>query len=161
MESKDVREKTYFTYETGFGNITIVSDGNAIISVKAGVLPDHVAIRGADTLTDRAARQLDEYFMGKRRGFDLPLDPHGTCFQRTVWEALIRIPYGETRSYKQIAQAIGNPNACRAVGMANNKNPIWIVIPCHRVIGSDGSLTGYGGGLEMKQRLLELESNEQ
>jgi methylated-DNA-[protein]-cysteine S-methyltransferase len=103
------------------------------------------------------ARQLEEYFSGRRRRFDLPLDLRGTDFQRRCWQELLKIPYGETRSYAQIAHAIGNPLAVRAVGLANGQNPIAIIVPCHRVIGSDGSLTGYGGGLETKRRLLELE----
>lgn len=105
-----------------------------------------------------AARQLTEYFAGKRREFDLPLDAHGTPFQKRVWNALRRIPYGETRSYGDIARAAGSPKGARAVGMANHNNPIGIVVPCHRVIASDGSLGGYGGGLELKRRLLELEA---
>lgn len=105
----------------------------------------------------RAKKQLLEYFDGARREFDVPLDPHGTPFQLSVWEALLTIPYGETRSYGQIAAQIGNPEASRAVGMANHSNPISIFIPCHRVIGQDGSLTGYGGGMENKKFLLELE----
>jgi methylated-DNA-[protein]-cysteine S-methyltransferase len=103
------------------------------------------------------ARQLEEYFSGRRRRFDLPLDLRGTDFQKRCWQELLEIPYGETRSYAQIARAIGNPQAVRAVGLANGQNPIAIIVPCHRVIGSDGSLTGYGGGLEAKRKLLELE----
>ena len=142
-------------YSSTFGDILIESNGKAITKVK---LVDNKDVTPApDTLTKKAAKQLDEYFSGKRKVFDLPLDPQGTEFQRSVWRALKEIPYGETRSYKQIANAIGNPKACRAVGMANNKNPIWIIIPCHRVIGADGSLTGYGGGIKMKQKLLEIE----
>ena len=102
-------------------------------------------------------RQLAEYFAGERREFDLRLAPEGTPFERSVWEELKRIPFGETRSYGEIAQAIGRPGAARAVGRANGANPIPIVVPCHRVIGSDGSLTGFGGGLEAKSRLLEIE----
>src|SRR5690606_4653700 len=106
----------------------------------------------------REARdQLNAYFAGTRRTFDLELDLRGTPFQRKVWDELARIPYGETRSYKQVAEAIGHPSAVRAVGMANHHNPVSIIIPCHRVIGSDGRLTGYGGGLEIKTFLLELE----
>jgi methylated-DNA-[protein]-cysteine S-methyltransferase len=101
--------------------------------------------------------QLAEYFAGARREFDLRLAPEGTPFERSVWEELRRIPFGETRSYGEIAQAIGRPGAARAVGRANGANPIPIVVPCHRVIGSDGSLTGFGGGLEAKSRLLEIE----
>jgi len=103
------------------------------------------------------ARQLAEYFAGRRRRFHLPLDLHGTDFQKRCWQELLKIPYGETRSYADIARAIGNPLAVRAVGLANGQNPVAIIVPCHRVIGSDGSLTGYGGGLEVKRRLLELE----
>ena len=102
-------------------------------------------------------RQLAEYLTGERRDFDLPLAPEGTEFQCRVWQALTTIPYGETRSYVDIARAVGSPGASRAVGGANHDNPIGIVIPCHRVIGADGSLTGYAGGVERKRRLLELE----
>ena len=104
------------------------------------------------------AKQLKEYLDGKRKGFDLPLKFFGTDFQRSVWNALLTIPYGETRTYGEIARQIGNPNACRAVGMANHWNPIAIIIPCHRVIGADGSLTGFGGGLTLKQQLLDIET---
>jgi O-6-methylguanine DNA methyltransferase len=102
-------------------------------------------------------RELEEYFAGKRREFSFPLDLRGTDFQLACWRALLAIPYGETRSYAAIARAVGKPNAFRAVGMANNRNPIAIVVPCHRVIASDGTLCGYGGGLEVKRKLLELE----
>ena len=102
--------------------------------------------------------QLEGYFAGDRRGFDLPLAPEGTPFQREVWSALREIPYGETRSYGEVARRLGRSNASRAVGAANGRNPIPIIIPCHRVIGADGSLTGFGGGLEIKRRLLELEA---
>ncbi|MFJ6573199.1 methylated-DNA--[protein]-cysteine S-methyltransferase [Streptomyces sp. NPDC091292] len=102
-------------------------------------------------------RQLDAYFAGDRTDFDVPLRLHGTPFQRSVWEQLLRIPYGETRTYGDLAQSLGKPGASRAVGLANGKNPISVIVPCHRVIGSDGSLTGYGGGLPRKQRLLDFE----
>ncbi|MFZ0292979.1 MAG: methylated-DNA--[protein]-cysteine S-methyltransferase [Candidatus Sulfotelmatobacter sp.] len=101
--------------------------------------------------------QLEEYFSGKRRKFSFPLDLRGTDFQIACWRALLEIPYGETRTYADIARAIGKPKAFRAVGMANNRNPIAIVVPCHRVIASDGTLCGYGGGLDVKRKLLELE----
>ena len=104
-----------------------------------------------------AKAQLKEYFAGRRREFSVPLSPQGTDFQKRVWEELCRIPYGETRTYGQIAACVGNPKASRAVGMANHNNPIMILIPCHRVIGSSGKLTGYAGGLWMKEKLLELE----
>jgi len=111
----------------------------------------------SDEKTAPYVRQLKEYFAGRRRQFDLPLDLRGTDFQKRCWRELLKIPYGETRSYADIARAIGNPAAVRAVGLANGQNPIAIIVPCHRVIGSDGSLTGYGGGLETKRKLLELE----
>ena len=101
--------------------------------------------------------QLNEYFAGRRREFSIPLDLRGTEFQLKCWRALLDIPYGETRSYRDLAQAIGHPNAFRAVGMSNNRNPVAIVVPCHRVIAADGSLCGYGGGLDIKRKLLDLE----
>ena len=104
-----------------------------------------------------AAEQLAEYFAGRRRAFDLPLAPRGTAFQRAVWEELVRVPYGRTVSYGELAARLGRPGASRAVGGANNKNPLPIVVPCHRVIGADGSLTGYGGGIDKKRTLLALE----
>ena len=107
--------------------------------------------------TAEVRRQLDEYFAGQREEFDLRLAPRGTPFELSVWEELRRIPFGETRSYADIARALGKPAATRAVGRANGANPIPIVVPCHRVIGSNGSLTGFGGGLDNKVRLLELE----
>jgi O-6-methylguanine DNA methyltransferase len=102
-------------------------------------------------------RELEEYFAGQRREFSFPLDLRGTDFQLACWRALLAIPYGETRSYADIARAVGRPSGFRAVGMANNRNPVAIVVPCHRVIASDGSLCGYGGGLDLKRKLLELE----
>lgn len=106
-----------------------------------------------------AVAQLEAYFAGDLMDFDLDLDLVGTAFQRRVWEALLTIPYGETRSYGQIALQIGSPGASRAVGLANGHNPVGIIVPCHRVIGANGSLTGYGGGLDRKKRLLEMEKN--
>jgi len=104
-----------------------------------------------------AIDQLEAYFAAELKEFTLELHLHGTPFQRSVWEQLLRIPYGETRSYGDLAAALGNPGASRAVGLANGKNPVSIIVPCHRVVGSNGSLTGYGGGLERKQRLLDFE----
>lgn len=114
---------------------------------------------GHPTLRE-AARQLNEYFAGSRRGFELPLDFVGTDFQRQVWAALLTIPFGQTRSYSDIARQIGNPSAVRAVGAANGRNPISIIAPCHRVIGASGSLTGFAGGLQAKQYLLALEGRQ-
>ncbi len=108
-------------------------------------------------LLAEAERQLTEYFAGQRKAFDLPLAPVGTPFQRSVWQALREIPYGETRTYKEIAEAIGRPKAFRAVGQANHVNPIMIIQPCHRVVGADGSLTGFAYGTDMKRLLLDLE----
>jgi methylated-DNA-[protein]-cysteine S-methyltransferase len=111
-------------------------------------------------LLRKVAKEIEEYLRGKRKEFDIPLKLSGTEFQLSVWNALQTIPYGETRSYREIAEQIGNAKACRAVGMANHWNPIVIIVPCHRVIGADGSLTGFGGGLPLKQQLLELEAKE-
>lgn len=119
--------------------------------------PAGAARRPGQAPLPEVRRQLAEYFAGERRDFVLPLAPSGTAFERGVWRALVAIPYGETRSYAEVAMAIGRPTACRAVGRANGSNPIAVVIPCHRVIGSDGSLTGYGGGLDLKRLLLDLE----
>lgn len=112
---------------------------------------------GNNAILNEARAQLDDYFAGRRRTFELPLAPRGTCFQCTVWRALAKIPYGTTISYAQLARRVGKASAMRAVGAANGRNPLPIVLPCHRVIGSDGSLTGFGGGLPTKRFLLELE----
>lgn len=119
--------------------------------------PGHAAGAEIPPLLRRAAEELGAYFAGRRRDFTLPLDPSGSDFQRQVWQTLRSIPYGETRTYGQIAEQIGRRRAARAVGMANNRNPIAILIPCHRVIGSDGSMTGYAAGIAVKERLLALE----
>jgi methylated-DNA-[protein]-cysteine S-methyltransferase len=118
---------------------------------------DRAAIRD-DAAIAEVRRQVDEYCAGDRTEFDLELSPSGTSFQKSVWDALLAIPYGETRSYGEIARAIGQPNAARGVGSANHANPIGLIVPCHRVIGADGSLTGYGGGLPLKQALLAHEA---
>jgi len=144
-------------YDTAFGQLTIECSGSAVLAVRFGnQMPSGVKEQRTE-LTDRAALELDEYFSGRRKRFDLPLAPQGTPFQQRVWDVLCRIPYGEIRTYKEIAEAVGNPAASRAVGMANNKNPIPFMIPCHRVVGSNGSLVGYAGGLDVKERLLRLE----
>jgi methylated-DNA-[protein]-cysteine S-methyltransferase len=114
-------------------------------------------VQGNSSLLREARRQLDAYFAGRLRDFDLPLATRGTAFQRRVWQALREVPYGATRSYADIARQLGNPNATRAVGAANGRNPVPIVVPCHRVVGADGSLTGFGGGIDTKRFLLQLE----
>jgi len=119
--------------------------------------PSTIELQESKAVLAPYLRELDEYFAGKRREFSFPLDLRGTEFQLACWHALIEIPYGETRSYRDIAQAIGHPHAYRAVGMSNNRNPVAIVVPCHRVIASSGSLCGYGGGLDIKRKLLDLE----
>ena len=144
-------------YHSPVGDLQLEYENGAVTALKT-VKADVQSDGAPDALAETVFSQLDEYFAGTRTAFDFPCAPQGTPFQQKVWAALREIPYGETRSYKQIAEAIGKPKACRAVGMANNRNPIIIVIPCHRVIGADGSLTGYGGGLEMKRALLDLES---
>lgn len=116
------------------------------------------AIREDTPVLLETARQLEEYFKGNRHTFDVPVDAQGTPFQQQVWQELQRIPYGEVRTYKEVAAAINNPKAVRAVGMANNRNPISVITPCHRVIGSNGSLVGYAGGLDVKEFLLNLET---
>lgn len=119
--------------------------------------PDRAGWERDDTAFPEAVRQLEEYFRGDREQFDLELEMAGTAFQRRVWEALLTIPYGQTRSYGEIARQIGAPGASRAVGLANGHNPIGIIVPCHRVIGANGKMTGYGGGIERKELLLGLE----
>lgn len=148
-----------FYYETGLGAVGIAESGGKITHLffEGEPFPENGYEKKETPILKKAGKQLKEYFEGKRREFDLPLAPAGTEYMRRVWKALLEIPYGETRSYKEIAAASGNIRACRAVGLANNRNPIAIIIPCHRVIGSDGSLVGYGGGLDKKSYLLELE----
>lgn len=144
-------------YHSPVGAIQLDWEDGAVTALKT---PQADAKADApNELVESVFRQLDEYFAGTRRVFDFPYRLHGTPFQEKVWAALQQIPYGETRSYKDIARAIGHPKAFRAVGMANHANPVFIAIPCHRVIGADGSLTGYGGGLAMKQALLALEQS--
>ena len=143
------------------GPLTLVEEDGALAAVRFH--PDlprdaaSFALPSTTPLLRQAAAELQEYFAGQRRQFTVPLAPKGTPFQQKVWKALQEIPYGETRSYKEIAIAAGNEKACRAVGMANNRNPLPIFIPCHRVVGSDGKLVGYAGGLDVKTFLLELE----
>lgn len=154
--------KHVFYYETMIGLVGVAERDGRITDL---------FFRGADDPKDaaemsevetpiikEAIRQLREYFDGERREFDLPLELVGTDFQKAAWNALLTIPYGQVRSYKQMAESVGNPKACRAIGLANNRNPVAIIVPCHRVIGANGKLVGYGGGLHIKEILLKLES---
>lgn len=148
----------FWPYHSPIGTLWIVENGEAVTEIfQSETFTPEVGTEKETTLLHEAASQLAEYFAGKRKAFSLSLALQGTPFQEKVWHALKQIPYGETRSYQQIAEAAGSPKACRAVGMANNRNPIMIMVPCHRVIGKDGSLVGYGGGLDRKAYLLELE----
>lgn len=148
----------YFTYQTAIGLLTICEENGEITAIgtrcpsEAGLEEETETIREAHT-------QLTQYLDGRRKSFELPLAPKGTDFQKLVWQELCKIPYGQTRTYKQIAEAIGNPRGVRAVGMANNRNPIIIAIPCHRVIGSDGKMVGYAAGVDKKEFLLRLEGS--
>jgi len=145
-------------HETAIGPIGIAGDHDAVTHVffATDSHPSESDPTPTPVLTE-AARQLDAYLAGNLRRFTLPLAPHGTPYMTRVWDMLRAIPYGETASYRHIAELLGNPGAARAVGLANNKNPIPLFIPCHRVVGANGSLTGYRGGLPLKQRLLDLE----
>lgn len=144
----------FATYSSPFGPIEIGYEGGNLLSIRRGSCKtQHIP----SDVSDLANMQLQEYFRGKRTAFDLPISLKGTPFQLAVWNSLLEIPYGEVRTYGQIAARLGNPNAARAVGQAANRNPLWIVVPCHRVIGRNASLTGYAGGLDMKHALLELE----
>lgn len=150
----------YINCKSPVGTLFIREQNNALTHISF-----HNAVQTGDImqktpLLARTAQQLGEYFAGKRKTFDLPLAPQGTAFQKKVWQALTTIPYAQTASYFDIALKTGNPKACRAVGMANHQNPIVIVIPCHRVIGKNGDLTGYGGGLNIKKFLLNLEKEQ-
>jgi len=148
--------KYAFGFDFSVGRIYIAESDGAITDVAFS--PVKNAVNEETPLISKAAEMLREFFDGRRKDFDgLPIRFEGTDFQKRAWEALKDIPYGETRSYKEQAAAIGNVKACRAVGAANGKNPISIIVPCHRVIGADKSLTGFGGGLDLKQALLDLE----
>ena len=145
-----------FFYETDLGIIGIRDNNNAITEVfySKSKINDHLK---ETPLIRECFNQLKEYFQGTRREFTIPIEAEVSEFQKKVWKALLDIPYGQTRTYKEIAIAIENEKACRAVGMANNRNPISIIIPCHRVIGANGKLVGYGGGLDIKEKLLNIE----
>lgn len=154
------------TIASPIGALTLVGDvrSDGATALRAVYMEDHRHAPSPESFGDRdddaftdAAAQLAEYFAGTRTTFDLPLDPRGNDFQKRVWAKLRAIPYGETRSYGELARELGDPNLSRAVGTANGRNPISIIVPCHRVVGSDGSLTGYAGGLDRKRFLLALE----
>lgn len=147
----------YYFYETIIGYLTISADEQGITDVSFGKRNPVHAVCEETPVIKQAVNELQEYFEGRRQEFTVPLHPQGTDFQLRVWQVLRTIPYGKTWSYKQVATAAGNPNASRAVGMANNRNPIAIIIPCHRVIGANGRLVGYAGGLDVKEKLLEIE----
>ncbi len=148
----------YYCKNTKIGYLTITEENSAINCVLFGKQNP-----GGDfiltPLINNAFNQIEEYLEGKRKEFDIEINPKGTDFQKMVWNELLKIPYGETRSYKDIAARVNNPKGSRAVGMANNKNPIPIIIPCHRVIGSNGKLTGYAGGVNIKEKLLRIEQS--
>ena len=144
-------------FDTPVGQMALAGEGDSISRLYLPGLPLPRLASRETPLLARGREELLEYLAGARRDFDLPLAPQGTPFQQRVWAALREIPYGQTRSYRELALAAGSPRGYRAVGMANHRNPIPILIPCHRVVGADGSLTGYAGGLELKRKLLELE----
>lgn len=146
-----------FTTTSPVGLLTVIEENGALTDLYFG---GERETPPTTPLLQETQRQLDAYFAGTLTVFDLPLAPRGTLFQQAVWQALCTIPYGEIRSYSEIAAAIDRPHACRAVGMANHENPIAIIIPCHRVVGKNGSLTGYAGGLAVKQALLALEQKK-
>jgi len=148
-----------YGYDTSLGRVFITASDDNVKCVSIGKNSFVDAVYTETTLIRKAYTQLCEYLEGRRKRFELPLSPDGTDFQKKVWNELMNIPYGETATYGEIAKRIGNPNASRAVGNANNKNPIPIFIPCHRVIGVNGKLVGYAYGLDMKRTLLDLEKS--
>ncbi len=147
----------YAYYPFEFGILKVGYTDKAVISLERRAQID--TTNEPSALSELAFNQINEYLKGRRTDFDFPYELSGTEFQKRVWKELCHIPYGETRTYKQLAEAIGHPKASRAVGLANSKNPVAIAVPCHRVIGTNGSLTGYAGGLDMKKALLQLEHN--
>lgn len=143
-------------YTSPIGPLTLVASERGLVALEFGKRKHPEAVENSSRFAP-VRKQLEEYFAGKREEFTVPLDIRGTDFQKRCWKELLKIPYGQTRSYRQIAEAVGNRNAVRAVGLANGQNPIAIIVPCHRVIASDGTLCGYGGGLHLKEELLRLE----
>ena len=153
--------KYFTTMHSPLGEVTLQASDAGVLGIwfeTCTTKPDELGERcSLHPVLSKAVAQMEEYFAGKRQQFDVPLAATGTEFQQKVWQALTTIPYGETWCYQDLADAIGNPNAVRAVGLANGKNPISVIVPCHRVIGKNGKLTGYAGGVERKQKLLALE----
>lgn len=169
MAKRDTTPEALFLkhYQSPLGSYVLVSSSRGVVCIATEEETDArltqwqrygTGLRNGGEHNETAADQLSAYFAGRLRKFNVPLDLRGTLFQRQVWEELGHIPYGETRSYRQVAQAIGRPNAARPVGQAIGSNPVAIIVPCHRVIGTNGRLTGYGGGLHRKQALLKLET---
>ncbi|MGL4760627.1 MAG: methylated-DNA--[protein]-cysteine S-methyltransferase [Sarcina sp.] len=150
-------EEFKYIYESKIGKLLIVASESSLLEINHCSDVDEKLKQNKNKIIDETIRQLEEYFNGERKVFDMPLEFSGTEFQKKVWKSLLKIPYGETKSYKDIAKMIENEKAVRAVGGANNKNKISIVVPCHRVIGASGKLVGYAGGLERKEKLLKLE----
>ena len=148
-----------YHYLSPVGILEIKADEEGVVSIRIVKVDKQDKQDSTNLIIRKTCTQLDEYFAGKRKSFDLPLTPQGTSFQKTVWEKLQDIPYGKTLSYSQLAKNCHNPKACRAVGSANGKNPIVIIIPCHRVIASTGGLGGYAYGVDVKKQLLEWEKN--
>jgi len=150
----------HYFRQTAIGRIGIAEENGMITNLyfETDAIPQNVEIRETEVIKE-AFRQLEAYLAGELQNFSVPLAPHGTDFMRTVWKALCGVPYGKTASYKEIAIAAGSPKAARAVGLANNRNPVPLFIPCHRIISADGKLVGYRGGLDIKRKLLELEKN--
>jgi len=147
----------HYMEKTPVGVLSLAEENGKIVSIDFGHIEMGEAEVKATPILKQAVRELEEYFAGKRQRFEVVFAVPGTEWQKKVWRALCAIPYGEVRSYRDIAEAAGNPKACRAVGGANHKNPIPIIIPCHRVVGADGSMVGFGGGIDIKEKLLRIE----
>lgn len=158
--TEEIKRVYRYCYDSPIGTICVENDSSSITGVCLNKYnnTDRIFKNNPSQLTLECVKQLSEYFDGTRKKFSLPLSPQGTVFRQKVWQALTEIPYGETRTYGDIARQIGSPKACRAVGGANNKNPIMIIIPCHRVVGHRGDLVGYACGINVKKFLLELEN---
>lgn len=159
--SAKTEPKRRIRMDSPVGPLVIASNGRAVCAIYDASAGDGELSTDAreDAVLAQAAKEMGEYFAGKRKNFTFPMEPEGTPFQKSVWDALLKIPYGQTASYGQIAMQVNNPKGARAVGMACNRNPIWIAVPCHRVVGAGGALVGYALGTGMKQKLLDLEKS--